>query len=97
MKLKCSLYHPYPLSLMIPYDFVLFDLDMHIYDLSLEQLLKTYSSHRVLQNSILDLWTTSSSYTHYQSLSLNNFLGNSRVSEIPSCGEHYRSFMKKID
>ena len=74
MKLNCSLYHPYPLSLMIPYDFVLFDLDMHIYDLSLEQLLKTYSNHHFFLNSILHLWTTSSSQTHYQNLSLKNSL-----------------------
>ena len=68
---------------------MVFDSDMQISDPSLEQLLKTYSNHHVLQNSILHLLTTSSSYTHYQNLSLKNFLGNLRVSEIPTYGEHY--------
>ena len=88
MKLKYSLYYWYPLYLMIPYDFMAFDSDMHISNLSLKQFLKTYFNHHVLQSSILYLRTTSSSCTHYQNLSLKDFWENSRISEIPSCGEH---------
>ena len=73
MKLKYSLYCSYPLSLMIPYAFMVIDLDMYISDLSLKQLLKTYFNHHVIQSSILHLRTTRSSYTHYQNLSLKDF------------------------
>ena len=73
MKLKCSLYHSYPLCSMIPYDSMVFDSDMHISNLSLKQLHKAYFNHDVLQSSILHLRTTSSSCTHYQNLSLKEF------------------------
>ena len=41
--------------------YMVFDSDMHIFDLLVEKLLKTYSNHDVLQNSILHLWDTSPS------------------------------------
>ena len=73
MKFQYSIYYLYPLSLMIPYDFMVIDSDMYISDLSLKQLLKTYFHHHVIQSSILHLRTTLSSYTHYQNLSLKYF------------------------
>ena len=71
--------------------YVVFDSYMHIPDLSLEQLLKTYFDHHDFQRSIQHLWTTSSSQTHYQYFSLKQFLlkGSPRVSDISTCGEHY--------
>ena len=48
MKLKYSLYYSYPLSLMIPYAFMVIDSDMYISDLSLKHFLKTYFNHHVI-------------------------------------------------
>ena len=69
--------------------YMVFDSDMHISDLSLEQLLKTDSNHHGFKSSILHLWTTSSSQIHYQHLYLKHFLEVTQESEISTCGEHY--------
>ena len=73
MKFQYSIYCLYPLSLMIPYDFIVIDLDMYISDVSLKELIKTYFNHHMIQSSILHLRTTCSSYAHYQNLSLKDF------------------------
>ena len=72
MKFQYCAYCFYPLALMIPYDFMVIDLDMYILDVALKQLPKNYFSHQVIQSSILHLRTTRSSCTRYQNLSLKH-------------------------